>query len=97
MFLNHAAFGILEKRASRLVSAKNDFFFLTHYSKSQISQFNFDKNPTFSRVFHPKFFANFLGKLKLNFWTKNEDFEQCDVTVIHIVIVLFRFRMKQIN
>ena len=30
----------------------------THYSKSQIfvQKFNFDKAPTFSRVFHPKFF-----------------------------------------
>ena len=29
-----------------------------HYSKSQIfvQKFNFDKTPTFSRVFHPKFF-----------------------------------------
>ena len=83
----------------------------THYSKSQIfvQKFNFDKTPTFSRVFHPNFFwqffswnqscqqlkspkpqhfhefftpkkiDNFLGKSKLNFWTKNEDFEQCVV------------------
>ena len=51
----------------------------THYSKSQIfvKKFNFDKTPTFSRVFHPKKIDNFLGKSKLNFWTKNEDFEQC--------------------
>ena len=35
-------------------SSKN----LTHYSKSQIfvQKFNFDKTPTFSRVFHPNFF-----------------------------------------
>ena len=25
----------------------------------------------------PKNIDNFLGKSKLNFWTKNEDFEQC--------------------
>ena len=80
----------------------------THYSKSHIfvQKSNFDKTPTFSRVFHPKFFwqffsynqscqqlkspkprlfhefftqkiDNFLRKSKLNFWTKNEDFEQC--------------------
>jgi len=81
----------------------------THYSKSQMfgQIFNFDKTPTFSRVFHPKFFwqffswnqscqelkspkpqhfheffthkkiHNFLGKSKLIFWTKNQDFEQC--------------------
>ena len=35
------------------------------------------KTTTFSRVFHPQKIDNFLGKLKLNFWTKNEDFEQC--------------------
>ena len=37
------------------------------------------KATTFSRVFHPKKIDNFLGKSKLIFWTKNEDFEQCDV------------------
>ena len=36
------------------------------------------KTTTFSRVFHPKKIDNFLGKSKLNFWTKNEDFEHCD-------------------
>ena len=36
------------------------------------------KTTTFSRVFQPKEIDNFLGKSKLNFWTKNEDFEQCD-------------------
>ena len=48
----------------------------THYSKSQIfvKKFNFDKTPTFSRVFHPKKIDNFLGKSKLNFWTKKEDY-----------------------
>ena len=82
---------------------------LTHNSKSQIfvQKFNFNKPPTFSRVFNQNFFwqffswnqscqqlksakpqhfheffspkiDNFLGKSKLNFWTKNEDFEQCD-------------------
>ena len=36
--------------------------------------------PTFSRVFHTNFFLTiFLVKSKLNFWTKNEDFEQCVV------------------
>ena len=35
----------------------------THYSKSQIfvQKFNFDKTPTFSRVFHPKFFWQFFS------------------------------------
>ena len=40
----------------------------THYSKSQIfvQKYNFDKTPTFSRVFPPKnFLTNFLVKSKL--------------------------------
>ena len=34
-----------------------------HYSKSQIfvQKFNFDKTPTFSRVFHPNFFWQFFS------------------------------------
>ena len=34
-----------------------------HYSKSQIffQKFNFDKTPTFSRLFHPKFFWQFFS------------------------------------
>ena len=42
----------------------NSFFFpYTHYSKSQIfvQKFNFDNTPTFSRVFHPKFFWQFFS------------------------------------
>ena len=37
--------------------------FVSHYSKSQIfvQRFNFDKTPTFSRVFHPKFFGQFFS------------------------------------
>ena len=41
----------------------------THYSKSPIfiQKFNFDKTPTFSRVFHPNFFWTiFLVKSKLS-------------------------------
>ena len=58
---------------------------VSHYSKSQIfvQKFNFDKTPTFSRVFTPKKIDNCLGKSKLNFWTKNEDFKQCVVVVNH--------------
>ena len=40
----------------------------SHYSKSQIfvQKFNFDKTPTFSRVFHPKFFCgNFSREIKV--------------------------------
>ena len=30
---------------------------------------------------------NFLGKSKLNFWTKNEDFEQCDSLKLFIPFI----------
>ena len=56
-----------------------NFFFLTIFLvKSKLSTAKKSKTTTFSRVFHPKKIDNFLGKSKLNFWTKNEDFEQCD-------------------
>ena len=45
--------------------------------KSKLSTAKKSKTTTFSRVFHPQKIANFLGKSKLNFWTKNEDLEQC--------------------
>ena len=55
-------------------------FFLTIFLvKSKLSTAKKYKTTTFSRVFHQKKIDNFLGKSKLNFWTKNEDFEQCDV------------------
>ena len=40
---------------------------ISHYSKSQIfvQKFNFDKSPTFSRVFHQKFFDNFSREIKV--------------------------------
>ena len=40
---------------------------ISHYSKSQIfvQKFNFDKTPTFSRVFHPNFFHNFTREIKV--------------------------------
>ena len=39
----------------------------SHYSKSQIFvlKFNFDKTPTFSRIFHPNFFYNFSREIKV--------------------------------
>ena len=52
----------------------------SHYSKSQIfvQKFNFDQNPNIFTSFSPKIFLTIcLVKSKLNFWTKNEDFEQC--------------------
>ena len=43
------------------------FYDHAHYSKSQIfvQKFNFDKTPTFSRVFHPTFFDNFSREIKV--------------------------------
>ena len=40
---------------------------VTHYSKSQffVQKFNFDKIPTFSRVFSPNFFDNFSREIKV--------------------------------
>ena len=37
-----------------------------HYSNSQIfvQKFNFDKTPTFSRVFHQNFFDNFSREIR---------------------------------
>ena len=45
--------------------------------KSKLTRAKKSKTTTFSRIFHPIKIDNFLGKSKLNFWTKNEDFEQC--------------------
>ena len=41
----------------------SDYPVSTHYSKSQIfiHKFNFDRTPTFSRIFHPKFFWQFFS------------------------------------
>ena len=53
-------------------------FFLTIFLvKSKLSTAKKSKATTFSRVFYPKKSTIFSGNQKLNFWTKNEDFEQC--------------------
>ena len=53
-------------------------FFLTIFLvKSKLSTAKKSKNTIISRVFTPKKIDNFLGKSKLNFWTNDEDFEQC--------------------
>ena len=46
---------------------KEELGMKSHYSKSQIfvQKFNFDKTTTFSRVFHPIFFANFSREIKV--------------------------------
>ena len=57
--------------------------------KSKLSTAKKPKTTTFSRVFHPNKIDNFLGKSKLNFWTKNEDFEQCG-ELIYSYFSIFR-------
>ena len=65
---------------SNIFTSFSSKFFLTIFLvKSKLSTAKKSKTTTFSRVFHPPKIDNFLGKLKLNFWTKNEDFEQCVV------------------
>ena len=32
----------------------------------------------------------FFGKSELNFWTKNPDFEQCDMIHLHLIVRRFR-------
>ena len=55
------------------------YFFLTIFLvKSKLLTAKKSKTTTFSRVFRTKKIDNFLGKSKLNFWTKNEDMEQCE-------------------
>ena len=49
--------------------------------KSKLSTAKKSKTTTFSRVFYPKKIDNFFGNPKLKFWTKNEDFEQCEKKV----------------
>ena len=39
------------------------------------------QNPNIFTSFSPKEIDNFLGKSKLNFWTKYEDFEKCDLKI----------------
>ena len=53
--------------------------------KSKLSTAKKSKTTTFSRVFQI-FLTIFLVKSKLNFWTKNEDFEQCDTNKTFIKV-----------
>ena len=53
-------------------------FFWQFFSWNQsCQQLKSPKPQHFHMFFIPKKINNFLGKSKLNFWTKNEDFEQC--------------------
>ena len=66
------------KVPSNIFTSFSPKFFLTIFLvKSKLSTAKKSKTTTFSRVFYPKKVDNFLGKSKLNFWTKNEHFEQC--------------------
>ena len=53
----------------------NFFFFTIFIVKLKLYTAKKSKTTTFS----PRKIDNFLGKSKLNFWTKNEDFEQCEL------------------
>ena len=64
-------------------------FFTIFLVKSKLSTAKMSKTAAFSRVFHPKI-ENFLGKSQLNFWTKNEDFEQCVNSDLPIELFVIR-------
>ena len=56
-----------------------NFFFLQFFSLTQRCQkLKSPKPKHFHEFFSPQKIDNFLGKSKLNFWTKNQDFEQCN-------------------
>ena len=68
------SYWIMTVQNHRFCQNKEDFFggiktqtpqttYKSHYSKSQIfvQKINFDETTTFSRVFHPKFFRQFLS------------------------------------
>ena len=56
--------------------------------KSKLSTAKKSKTAAFSRVFTQNNWTTFLGKSKLNFWTTNEDFEQCVPLTICITAAL---------
>ena len=59
-------------------------FFLTIFLvKSKLSTAKKSKTTSFHKFFTKNKIDNFLGKSKLNFWTKKEDFEQCVFQVFH--------------
>ena len=53
------------------------FFFWPFFSWNQSCQQLKCSKPQHFHEFYTKIIDNFLGKSKLNFWTKNEGFEQC--------------------
>ena len=75
-------------------SFSSKFFLTIFLVKSKLSTAKKSKTTTFSRVFHPQKIDNFLGKPKLNFWTKNEDFEQCEDLHVPFLIVQLEFTRR---
>ena len=70
-------------RKIKFLSKNSPKFFLAFFLvKSKLSTAKKSKTTTFSRDFHPKKIDNFHGKSKLNFWTQNEDFEQCAARLV---------------
>ena len=68
-----------------LTSFSTKFFLAIFLVKSKLSTAKKSKTTTFSRFFQPpKKIDNCLGKSKLNFWTKKEDFEQCEMLLRYI-------------
>ena len=58
--------------------------------KSKLSTAKKSKTTTFSRVFHPKKIDNFLGKSKLNFWTKKWRFRTvCQFIYFDFILTKF--------
>ena len=68
----------------------HEFFnpnFLTIFLvESKLSTAKKSKTAAFSRVFTQSNSTIFLGKSKLNFWTKNEDFGQCDILIRDLLV-----------
>ena len=69
------------------------FFLIIFLAKSKLSTAKKSKITTFSRVFHLQKIDNFLEKSKLNFWTKNEDFEQCVRQLFQFILFFCSFIM----
>ena len=68
-------------------------FFWQFFSWNQsCQQLKSPKPQHFHEFFTPKKIDNFLGKSKLNFWTKNEDFEQCVLFYFQDYLLIFQFR-----
>ena len=69
-------------------SFSSKFFLTIFLVKSKLSTAKVSKTAAFSRVFTQNNWTTFLGKSKLNFWTTNEDFEQCVPLTICITAAL---------